>query len=166
METNRAAPETLVEAIRRFADSESCLPFLAELRWPNGVTCPHCGSQDVTVLADYRRWTCRQDHPRRQFSIKTGTIFEDSPLGLDRWLPALWRVVNCKNGVNSYEVAQAFRTFLDDSDMPAYLAILKMLMDAVSDVKHGRNGIVWRYAGGGIPKKDVPRQPSSLPTIA
>jgi transposase-like protein len=107
MEKTPTAPETLVDAVRRFADSDVCLTFLAELRWPDGVICPYCGSRDVLFLANQRRWKCRTDHPLRQFSIKVGTIFEDSPLGLDKWLPALWMVVNCKNGVSSYEVARA-----------------------------------------------------------
>jgi transposase-like protein len=107
MKNSSAAPETLVEAIRHFADTDTCQDFLASLRWPNGVVCPHCGSQEVTYLANQRRWKCRTKHPLRQFSIKTGTIFEDSPLGLDKWLPALWMVVNCKNGVSSYEIARA-----------------------------------------------------------
>ena len=107
MNKTATAPETLVDAIRHFADTETCLTFLAGLRWPNGVSCPHCSSSEVTFLADYRRWKCRQDHPQRQFSIKTGTIFEDSPLGLNKWLPAVWLIVNAKNGISSYEVARA-----------------------------------------------------------
>ena len=108
MDKTATAPETLVEAIRFFADPDVCLSFLASLRWPDGnVTCPQCGSRDATFLAGYRRWTCRQDHPKRQFSIKVGTIFEDSPIGLDKWLSALWMLINDKNGVSSYEVARA-----------------------------------------------------------
>jgi transposase-like protein len=107
MEKTPPAPETLVEAIRVFADTDTCQDFLARLRWPNGVTCPTCGSTQVTYLAAYRRWKCRTRHPRQQFSIKVGTIFEDSPIGLDKWLPALWMIVNDKNGISSYEVARA-----------------------------------------------------------
>jgi transposase-like protein len=107
MDETAPAPETLVDAIRLFSDTDTCQGFLAHLRWPDGVICPHCGSREVTYLANQRRWKCRVNHPLRQFSIKTGTIFEDSPLGLDKWLPALWMVVNCKNGVSSYEVARA-----------------------------------------------------------
>ena len=107
MDKTAPAPETLVDAIRLFADTDTCQDFLAGLRWPDGVVCPHCGSRTVTYLANQRRWKCRTKHPLQQFSIKAGTIFEDSPLGLDKWLPALWMVVNCKNGVSSYEVARA-----------------------------------------------------------
>jgi len=108
MEQHSAAPETLVEAIRYFADPDVCLSFLVSLRWPDGrVACPYCGSREVTFLSAYRRWKCRTKHPRQQFSVKVGTIFEDSPIGLDKWLPAVWMLVNDKNGISSYEVARA-----------------------------------------------------------
>jgi transposase-like protein len=107
MDKTETAPETLIEAVRHFADPDVCLNFLAELRWPNGVTCPMCGSREVFFLANQRRWKCRTDHERRQFSVKVGTIFEDSPLGLHKWLPAVWMIVNDKNGISSYEVARA-----------------------------------------------------------
>ena len=80
---------------------------MVALRWPNGVTCPTCGSDRVTWLAKQRRWKCRTKHARQQFTLKTGTIFEDSPLPLAKWLPAVWIVVNCKNGVSSYELARS-----------------------------------------------------------
>ena len=108
MEQTTRTPETLVDAVRFFADPDICLSFLASLRWPNGkVACPVCGGDRVTFLSEYRRWKCHNKHPRQQFSIKVGTIFEDSPIGLDKWLPAVWMLVNDKNGVSSYEVARA-----------------------------------------------------------
>jgi transposase-like protein len=73
-------------------------------RWPNGVTCPKCGSANVLFLEKYNRWHCREKHKAPQFTLKTGTIFEDSPLGLDKWLTAMWMIVNCKNGVSSWEI--------------------------------------------------------------
>jgi len=76
-------------------------------RWPDGVTCPRCGSKKVLFQAKYNRWQCGSKHDLRQFTAKTGTIFEESPLGLDKWLMAMWMVVNCKNGVSSYEIAKA-----------------------------------------------------------
>src|SRR5437867_11013307 len=101
-------PETLIQAVRFLADHDTCQSFLVALRWPDGnVTCPTCGSTEVTYLADYQRWKCRAKHPRQQFSIKVGTIFEDSPIRLDKWLPAVWMIVNDKNGISSYEVARA-----------------------------------------------------------
>ena len=102
METS--APTTLLEAVRYFKNPDVCLQFMVNMRWPNGVTCPTCGSPKVGFLANQRRWQCIIKHPKRQFSVKVGTIFEDSPLGLDKWLPAVWLLVNCKNGISSYEV--------------------------------------------------------------
>lgn len=107
MNKTAGAPETLVEAVRYFADPDICLSFLVGLRWPFGVVCPQCGSRSVTFLSNQRRWKCRTKHPRQQFSVKVGTIFEDSPIGLDKWLPAVWLIVNAKNGISSYEVARA-----------------------------------------------------------
>jgi transposase-like protein len=99
------APSTLQEAIIHFQDFENCKAFMVQLRWPDGVVrCPHCGSDHVIWLAKARIWKCYSKHDRPRFSLKTGTIFEDSPLGLDKWLTAVWLIVNCKNGVSSYEV--------------------------------------------------------------
>jgi transposase-like protein len=76
-------------------------------QWKNGVVCPICGSNKIGFLKNQLRWQCSVRHPRRQFSIKVGTIFEDSPLGLDKWLPAMWMIQNCKNGIASHEIARA-----------------------------------------------------------
>lgn len=97
-------PSTLQEAILYFAYPVNCREYLVTRRWPKGVTCPRCGSQNVLFLAEYRRWECREKHESRQFTLKTGTVMEDSPIGLDKWLMAMWMVVNCKNGVSSYEI--------------------------------------------------------------
>ena len=102
-----ATPKTLQEAIIYFSNQENCLNYLASRRWPNGVICPTCGRDDVTFLAKQGKWQCKSAHKRRQFSVKVGTIFEDSPLGLDKWLTAVWMIVNCKNGISSYEVSRA-----------------------------------------------------------
>ena len=101
------APQTLQSAIEFFADPANCDQFMVELRWPNGVACPHCGSLSVVYLANQRRWKCREKHPRAQFSAKVGTIFEDSPIALKSWLLAVWMLANCKNGISSYELARA-----------------------------------------------------------
>jgi len=96
---------TLRDAILYFADFEHCRQFMMELRWPDGVVkCPHCGSERVTWLAKARVWKCYVGHPMPRFSLKTGTIFEDSPLPLEKWLPTAWLIINCKNGISSYEV--------------------------------------------------------------
>src|SRR5262245_19018545 len=100
-------PDTLQEAILFFADQKNCREYLVAHRWPSGVTCPRCGSKNVLFQAKYNRWQCGSKHDLRQFTSKTGTIFEDSPLGLDKWLLAMWMVVNCKSGVSSYEIHRA-----------------------------------------------------------
>lgn len=105
MKTENELPTTLIEAVRYFAAPEVCLSFVANLRWPTGPICPRCGGVDPLFLKTRRLWKCRAC--KKQFSVKVGTIFEDSPIGLDKWLPALWMVVNCKNGVSSYEIARA-----------------------------------------------------------
>ncbi len=100
-------PTTLQEAILYFSNPDNCREYLVARRWPKGVTCPRCGSQHVIFQPKYNRWQCGRQHVRRQFTLKTGTIFEDSPIGLDKWLAAMWMVVNCKNGVSSYEIHRA-----------------------------------------------------------
>lgn len=102
-------PKTLQQAIVYFADADNCLNYMVSRRWPNGVACPTCGRTDVSFLANQRKWQCKSVHPRRQFSVKIGTIFEDSPLGLDKWLMAVWMITNCKNGVSSYEIHRAIK---------------------------------------------------------
>jgi hypothetical protein len=100
-------PQTLVDAVRHFADPEVTHNTMVELRWPSGVHCPTCGRVDVRFIATRRMWECKEKHPKKQFSSKVGTIFEDSPLSLDKWFVAIWQIANCKNGVSSYELARA-----------------------------------------------------------
>jgi transposase-like protein len=100
-----AAPETLADAIRHFADPDVSFAFVVQMRWPNGVTCPRCAADKPSLIRSRRIWECRSC--RKQFSIKVGTIFEDSPLGLDKWLPAVWLLANAKNGISSYELARS-----------------------------------------------------------
>jgi transposase-like protein len=100
-------PTTLQEAAIYFAEPANCREYLVARRWPNGVSCPRCGSLNVLFLEKYNRWHCRQKHDAPQFTLKTGTIMEDSPIGLDKWLMAMWQIVNCKNGISSYEVHRA-----------------------------------------------------------
>ena len=99
------APRTLLEGVAHFTDVETCREFMVGLRWPDGkVLCPHCGSDDVAWLPNARVFKCYSKHPLQKFSLKVETVFEDSPLGLDRWLPVMWMLVNCKNGVSSWEI--------------------------------------------------------------
>jgi transposase-like protein len=97
-------PKTLQAAIVYFSDPENCVRYLVECRWPDGVVCPTCGRTDVSYVAKRRVWQCKTRHPKAQFSVKVGTIFEDSPISLDKWLMAMWMVSNCKNGISSWEI--------------------------------------------------------------
>src|ERR1035437_6128006 len=99
--------KTLQEAILYFADPANCREYLMARRWPDGVICPRCGSTKVSFLEKYNRWQCSVTHDARQFTAKTGTVMEDSPIGLDKWLMAMWLIGNCKNGISSYEVHRA-----------------------------------------------------------
>ncbi len=101
-------PKTLQEAIQFFSDFDNCRQFMIAMRWPDGkVRCPYCDSDKVTYLAKARVYRCYGDHPKQKFSLKIGTVFEDSPIALEKWLPAVWMLVNCKNGVSSYEIHRA-----------------------------------------------------------
>jgi len=101
-------PKTLQQAILHFSDYANCHAAMMAVRWPDGtVRCPRCGSDRVTYLANARVWKCYETHALAKFSLKVGTIFEDSPLPLQKWLPALWLLTNCKNGISSYELARA-----------------------------------------------------------
>src|SRR3984893_1972463 len=100
-------PKTLQQAINSFSDPDNCLNYLIARRWKEGVVCPTCESKNVSFIASRRVWQCKTRHPKAQFSIKVGTIFEDSPIGLDKWLTAMWMVANCKNGVSSWEIHRA-----------------------------------------------------------
>jgi len=101
-------PKTLQEAIKHFASPDNCLAFMVRLRWHDGkVICPTCGREDAVFLKNQRKWQCKNVHNHRQFSVKVGTIMEDSALPLDKWLVAIWMIANCKNGVSSYEISRA-----------------------------------------------------------
>jgi transposase-like protein len=100
-------PKTLIEATRYFADPDVALAAAVALRWKGGpVTCPTCGSTETHFIATRRIWRCKNNHPKRQFSVKVGTIMEDSPIPLDKWMVAIWLLANCKNGISSYELAR------------------------------------------------------------
>jgi len=105
MESQAKFPKTLQQAIVYFADPDRALAFAIMLRWPDGkITCPRCGSDQHSFISTRRIWFCKGC--KKQFTIKVGTIFEDSPLGMDKWMTAVWLIVNCKNGISSYEIAR------------------------------------------------------------
>jgi transposase-like protein len=99
-------PKSLQEAVIYFENPDNCIDYLVARRWPDGVICPSCGSTKVSFNAMRRTWKCGSHHTKREFSIKVGTMMEDSPIGLDKWLTATWLLTNCKNGISSYEIAR------------------------------------------------------------
>ena len=115
-------PKTLQQAIQLFTDEQVCIDAVASMRWPDGPECPHCQAKEPYYLATQKRWKCRSC--RKQFSVKVGTIFEDSPISLQQWLPALWMLVNDKNGISSYELHRA----LDISQKSAWFVLHRLRM--------------------------------------
>ncbi len=102
------SPKTLLEAIQYFSDAENCRQFMIAVRWADGIVkCPYCGSEKLTYLEKAKLYRCYSKHPKQKFSLKVGTVFEDSPIGLEKWLPASWLLSNCKNGISSYELSKA-----------------------------------------------------------
>src|SRR5438132_2140116 len=98
-------PETLLEAIRYFQDPDVAVDFVAKLRWPDGPKCPACGGKDHSYLKTRRLWKCKAC--KKQHSVKVGTIFEDSAIGLDKWLASIWLIANAKNGISSHELGRS-----------------------------------------------------------
>ena len=131
-------PKTLQQAIIYFADPANCVAYLVARRWPNGVVCPTCGSNDVSFVPSRRVWQCKTRHPKCQFSVKVGTIFEDSPIGLDKWLAAMWMAANCKNGVSSWEIHRA----LGITQKSAWFMLhrIRLALQASSTMKIGGSG--------------------------
>jgi transposase-like protein len=105
---NEHAPQTLIEAVRHFADLGVCFRYMVQLKWPDGkIVCPKCSGDKVGIVASRSLLQCKDKTCRKQFSGKLGTVFEDSPLGLDKWFPAVWCIANAKNGISSCELARA-----------------------------------------------------------
>jgi len=133
------SPKTLQQAIQYFSDYENCRSFMVSVRWPDGkVRCPNCGSEKVGYLEKARVYRCYGDHAKQKFSLKVGTIFEDSPIGLDKWLPAVWLLVTCKNGISSYEISRD----LGVTQKTAWFMLhrIRLAMQCGSFVKLGGNG--------------------------
>ncbi len=104
MKTPMEFPQTLHDAVKYFSTGDNAPNFLIALRWPAGVVCPRCGSKEVRFLKSRKIWECSECEEKRQFSVKVGTVMEDSPIALDKWLTAFWLIVNAKNGISSYEL--------------------------------------------------------------
>ena len=132
-------PKTLQDAVIYFSDADKALDYMVGLRWPNGlIACPTCGRNDVVFLKNQRKWQCKSVHAKRQFSAKVGTIFEDSPISLEKWLVAVWMLANCKNGVSSYEIARTIGV----TQKSAWFMLhrIRLAMKSGSFTKLGGNG--------------------------
>jgi transposase-like protein len=129
-------PKTLQAAIQHFSDEQVCIDTIAALRWPNGVECPACGHKEHYYLKTQKRWKCKDCN--RQFSVKLGTIFEDSPIHLSKWLLAMWMIANCKNGVSSYEIHRAIGVTQKSAWFMLHRIRLAM-----------QNGSIMKFGGGG-----------------
>lgn len=131
---------TLTQAVEFFADPDNAHALMIQLRWPDGeICCPNCGSFRVRYIQTRRQWECREQHPKRRFSLKTGTIMEESPLPLKNWLAAIWMEVNCKNSISSYEIHRA----LGITQKSAWFLLhrIRFAIKQKSFDKMGRNGI-------------------------
>ena len=147
-------PKTLIEAINFFSVYENCRQFMIAIRWADGVVrCPYCDATKLTYLEKARVYRCYGDHKKQKFSLKVGTIFEDSAISLEKWLPAAWLISNCKNGISSYELARA----LGVTQKSAW-HMLHRLREAMTDTtgKLGGNGtpveIDETFVGGNVQK--------------
>src|ERR1700728_2862109 len=110
MNKRTSGPQSLIEAVKHYADLDVCHVYMAKLKWPDGVlVCPVCKAANVGFIKSRRMYQCKSQDCRKQFSVKTGTIFEDSPLGLDKWFVAVWCITNAKNGISSCELARALK---------------------------------------------------------
>jgi len=129
-------PKTLQAAIKHYSDEQVCIDAVAKMRWPNGPECPACGHKDHYYLKTQKRWKCKECY--KQFTVKLGTVFEDSPLSLTKWLPALWMLCNNRNGISSWELHRA----LGVSQKAAWFMLqrLRLAMQDGSIVKMGGPG--------------------------
>jgi transposase-like protein len=133
-----SSPRTLQGAIIYFSNIDNCIAYMVAHRWPEGVSCPTCGRSDVSWLANQKKWQCKSSHAKRQFTAKVGTIFEDSPLGLEKWLPAVWIITSAKNGVSSCEMART----LGITQKSAWFMLhrIRLALQAGTMMKVGGNG--------------------------
>jgi transposase-like protein len=135
----KSAPKTLQQAILHFSDYENCREFMIAVRWLDGIVrCPHCESDRVTYLENARVYKCNEKHPKQKFSLKVGTVFEDSPIPLEKWLPAAWLLCNAKNGISSYELHRA----LEVTQKTAWFMLhrIRLAMQTGSFMKLGGSG--------------------------
>jgi transposase-like protein len=144
MSKKQKLPTSLIEAIRYFSDLDVCTEYVAKLRWPSGPVCPACGCMEYSYLTTRRVWKCKAC--KKQYSVKVGTVFEESRLGLDKWLPAVWLAANSKNGISSHELARA----LGVTQKSAWFMLhrIRLAMQTGSILLSGEVEIDETYVGG------------------
>lgn len=139
MKQQENRPKTLQAAIQHFSNEQTCIDAVALARWPDGKPiCPKCEGKEHYYLASQRRWKCKNGKCGKQFSVKVGSIFEDSPLGLDKWMLAMWMIASCKNGVSSYEIHRAIGVTQKSAWFMLHRIRLAM-----------QNGSIMKLGGGG-----------------
>ncbi len=145
-------PQTLQEAVRYFTDLDNCINYLVAFRWPNGVICPVCGSKEIGYTSTRRVWECKAKprHAKRQFSIKVGTILEDSPISLDKWLPVLWLIANCRNGISSWEIHRDIGVTQKTAWFMLHRVRLAMQDDLTGGMLGGEVEVDESYIGGKV----------------
>ncbi|HZP03693.1 MAG TPA: hypothetical protein VFB43_02245 [Terracidiphilus sp.] len=150
--------KTLQQAIQHFANPENSRKFMEFVRWPDGkIACPYCGATKLTWLAKANVYRCYGDHKKQKFSLKVGTVFEDSPIGLDKWLPAVWLLCNAKNGISSYELSRA----LGVTQKSAWFMLhrIRLAMQSQSFMRLGQEGgpieVDESYVGGNFKNKHL-----------
>jgi len=141
MDSKQKQPKTLQEAIWYFGNPDNALAYMVFKRWPDGqVKCPTCGRTDIVFLKNQRKWQCKSIHDHRQFSAKVGTIFEDSPIPLEKWCVAVWMLSNCKNGVSSYELARTIGVTQKSAWFMLHRVRVGMKLEVSTAGKFGGNG--------------------------
>lgn len=155
-------PQTLLEAVLFYSDLDRCQQLLVEARWPGGVICPTCGSTKVGYLTTQRRWQCSSRHPRRQFSAKVGTIFEDSPIRLDKWFTAIWLITAAKNGISSYEIHRAIGVTQKTAWFMLHRIRLAMASGSFDKKMAGHVEIDETYVGGKVQNMHPSRRTRAL----
>jgi hypothetical protein len=156
------APKTLQQAIQFFTDYENCRQFMIAMRWEDGtVRCPRCGSDKVSYLEKAKLYFCPTNHPKQKFSLKVGTVLEDSPIGLEKWFPVFWMLSNCRNGVSSYEVSRSIGV----TQKSAWFMLhrIRLAMQAGSLLKLGSEGgpveIDETFVGGKVKNMHQSKKP-------
>ena len=159
------ALKTLQDAMVFFSDPIRCREYLVDQRWPNGVICPRCESKNVLFLEKYNRWHCREKHESPQFTLKTGTVMEDSAIPLEKWLPAFWLLANCKNGISSYELHRALGVTQKSAWFMLHRIRLAMESDNIEKMGGSEGGPVEvdeAYIGGDPKFRHKSKRPKAL----